>query len=45
MSDLDFEKLEEDLFKLHNEIRQNPQSFIPKLKSVLIFYIFFPNNF
>ena len=35
MSELDFEKLEEDLFRLHNEIRQNPQSFIPKLKSVL----------
>jgi uncharacterized protein YkwD len=35
MSDIDYEKLEEDLFKLHNQVRTNPQSFIPKLKSVL----------
>ena len=35
MSDIDYEKLETELFKLHNEVRQNPQSFIPKLKSVL----------
>ena len=34
MSDIDYEKLEEDLFKLHNQVRTNPQSFIPKLKSV-----------
>ena len=35
MVDIDYEQLENDLFKLHNEVRQNPQSFIPKLKSVL----------
>ena len=35
MVDIDYDKLEADLFKLHNEVRQNPQSFIPKLKSVL----------
>ena len=35
MSDIDYENIETELFKLHNEIRKNPQSFIPKLKSVL----------
>ena len=35
MSEIDYGKIEEELFKLHNEIRKNPQSFIPKLKSVL----------
>ena len=35
MSDIDYENVESELFKLHNEIRKNPQSFIPKLKSVL----------
>ena len=35
MSDIDYENIENELFTLHNEIRKNPQSFIPKLKSVL----------
>ena len=30
-----YAKIEDELFKLHNEIRKDPQSFIPKLKSVL----------
>ena len=32
---IDFEELEKQIYQIHNQIRKNPQSFIPKLKSVL----------
>ena len=35
MSNIDYEALEEQIFLKHNELRKNPQSFIPKLKESL----------
>ena len=32
---IDFEELEEQIYQIHNQIRKNPQSFIPKLKESL----------
>ena len=32
---IDFEELEEQIYQTHNQIRKNPQSFIPKLKESL----------
>ena len=35
---ISFEELEKELFQLHNKIRQNPQSYIPKLKEYLKYF-------
>ena len=35
MSNINYDKLCTDLFTLHNDLRKNPQSFIPKLKNWL----------
>jgi len=35
---IDYEKLEKEIFEKHNEIRKNPQSFIPKLKEQLKYF-------
>ena len=33
-----FDDIEKDLFQLHNQLRQNPQSYIPKLKDYLKYF-------
>jgi len=38
MSEIDYQKVEEELFKLHNDIRTNPSCFIPKLENVLQYF-------
>ena len=35
---LNYDEIEKELFKLHNNLRQNPQSFIPKLKDYLKYF-------
>ena len=35
VKNIDYEELEKEIFQLHNELRLNPQSFIPKLKESL----------
>ena len=35
---LTFDDIEKDLFQLHNQLRQNPQSYIPKLKDYLKYF-------
>lgn len=35
---IDYEELEDEVFKAQNEIRKNPQSFIPKLKDTLKYF-------
>ena len=32
---VDYVQLEKEIFQIHNQIRKNPQSFIPKLKESL----------
>ena len=34
----DYEELEKEIFYIHNDLRQNPQSFIPKLKDCLKYF-------
>ena len=38
--EIDYEELEQEIFRQQNELRRNPNIFLPKLRDALIFYFF-----